>query len=97
MEELEAWIRAKYELGSFRPGGDGFVPHVRAKSASVAGMIEFAGLLFIRLVQATDLPSSDAFGKTDAFCEFQVRRRLPTAAPRRRAAAPRRPGRGGNG
>lgn len=72
MEELEAWIRAKYELGSFRPGGDGFVPHVRAKSASVAGMIEFAGLLFIRLVQATDLPSSDAFGKTDAFCEFQL-------------------------
>ena len=65
--------QTRYELGSFKPGGDGFLPHVRVKSTSVVGMVEFVGLLFIRLVEASDLPSTDPFGKTDAFCEFQVR------------------------
>ena len=67
MEELEAYIRAKYELGSFKQGGDGFVPHVRIKSESCVGMIEFVGVLFIRLEEAHDLP-----GSHDAYCEFQL-------------------------
>jgi len=71
MEDLEGWVRAKYELGSFKPGGDGFLPHVRVKSTSCVGMVEFVGLLFIRLVEASELPPTD-FGKTDAFCEFQL-------------------------
>ena len=74
--------RARYELGSFRPGGDGFLPHVRVKSTSCVGMVEFVGLLFIRLVAASDLPSTEPFGKTDAFCEFQARAG-PAPAPRR--------------
>ena len=40
-------------------------------------MVEFVGLLFIWLVEASDLPSTEPFGKTDAFCEFQVRVRRP--------------------
>jgi len=90
MEDLEGWVRAKYELGSFKPGGDGFLPHVRVKSTSCVGMVEFVGLLFIRLVEASELPPTD-FGKTDAFCEFQVRVHrpsTPTLTPPRRSRVP---------
>lgn len=34
MEDLEAYIRAKYELGSFKAGGDGKLAKVAASSAA---------------------------------------------------------------
>ena len=83
MEELEAYIRAKYELGSFKAGGDGFVPHVRIKSESCVGMIEFVGVLFIRLEEAHDLP-----GSCDAYCEFQLGDRSCRSKTVKGSAAP---------
>ena len=34
--QLEAYMRAKYELGSFRVGGDGRLPEVGSPSARLA-------------------------------------------------------------
>jgi len=78
---LESFIRAKYELGSFRVGGDGRLPEVlevamegeAAASAQAKAMAEFCGLLIIRLIRATNLPATDLLGtKTDAFFEFSL-------------------------
>ena len=65
----EAYIRAKYELGSFRRGADGKLPIVAAASSHAAGGIVFAGLLFIRLISASNLPKADSVGKSAYYCE----------------------------
>jgi stromal membrane-associated protein len=73
--QLEAFIRAKYELGSFKEGGDGRLPEVasaKQNAISARAMAEFCGLLIIRLLRATNLPNTDVLGKTDAFCEFTL-------------------------
>ena len=84
---LKAFIRAKYELGSFREGGDGKLPQV--SEAAMAGeaaaqgqakaMAEFCGLLIIRLIRATNLPAMDMLGNTDAFVEFSLGERKCTS------------------
>jgi stromal membrane-associated protein len=73
--ELEAFIRAKYELGSFKEGGDGRLPEVAAGSTAAGAAKaaeEFVGLLIIRLLKARDLPNMDIIGATDAFVEFTL-------------------------
>lgn len=73
--ELETYIRSKYELGSFKPGGDGRLAAVSAGIETKA-MDEFCGLLIIRLLRGADLP------KVDTFCEFNLGERKaksPTA------------------
>jgi stromal membrane-associated protein len=57
---LEEFIRSKYELGSFKPGGDGQLATVNA-GISTKAMDEFCGLLIIRLISGADLPKSDTF------------------------------------
>ena len=83
MSDLESFIRAKYELRSFVEGGDGRLPLIAppsAKSSKEGGvaMLEFCGLLIIRLIRGTHLPSvraTDLLGKTDAYCEFHLAER----------------------
>lgn len=58
--KLEEFIRSKYELGSFKPGGDGQLAEVNA-GISTKAMDEFCGLLIIRLLSGADLPKSDTF------------------------------------
>ena len=61
--ELEAFIRAKYELGSFKAGGGGKLAEVKeakamegeAAAGAAKAMAEFCGLLIIRLIRATGL------------------------------------------
>ena len=65
----EAYIRAKYELGSFRLGADGKLPTVAAASSHAHGGIVFAGLLFIKLISASNLPKADSVGKSGYYCE----------------------------
>ena len=71
-EALEAYVRAKYELKSFVKGGAGVLPTIEAKSTAQVGMVEFIGILFIRLVSASHLPKMDALGKTDAYARFSL-------------------------
>ena len=48
VQQLEAWIRAKYELRSFAPGGDGRLPEVGGGAVERhVGMVEFEGILFV--------------------------------------------------
>eukprot|EP00322_Chrysochromulina_rotalis_P006188 CAMPEP_0115842690 /NCGR_PEP_ID=MMETSP0287-20121206/7929_1 /TAXON_ID=412157 /ORGANISM="Chrysochromulina rotalis, Strain UIO044" /LENGTH=278 /DNA_ID=CAMNT_0003296365 /DNA_START=10 /DNA_END=847 /DNA_ORIENTATION=- len=75
--ELESFIRAKYEMGSFKPSGDGVLPVIAAAASgheaeTAKAMSEYVGLLIIRLLRATNLPSMDMLGTTDAFCEFTL-------------------------
>ena len=58
--DLEAFIRAKYELGSFCAGGDGQLPAIGRANSFAGGSIEFVGLLFVKLISASNLPG----GKT---------------------------------
>ena len=58
--DLEAFIRAKYELGSFCAGGDGVLPTIGRANSFAGGSIEFVGLLFVKLISASNLPG----GKT---------------------------------
>lgn len=60
MQELEAYIRAKYELGSFKVGGDGRLPAVEAALESHVGMVEFGGVLFIKLLMLSNPVSAKA-------------------------------------
>ena len=85
--ELEAYIRAKYEHGSFRLGGNGWLPHV-VEGATTKAMDEFVGLLIIRLIRAENLPKMDTLGKTDAFCEFTLGGRKATSKVIRSSLSP---------
>jgi len=89
VERLEGFIRAKYELGSFRVGGDKRIPAVQTTSEFTQGMIEFAGLLFIRLISCDNLPNMDTFGKTDAFCEFWLDDRVSRSKTCKNSLNPR--------
>lgn len=57
VQELEAYIRAKYELGSFKQGGDGKLGAVSNAVENQATMMEFVGVLFIRLLMLSNPPS----------------------------------------
>ena len=57
MQELEAYIRAKYELGSFKQGGDGKLGAVSNCVENHGTMMEFVGVLFIRLLMLSNPPS----------------------------------------
>ncbi|KAG8464079.1 hypothetical protein KFE25_000247 [Diacronema lutheri] len=70
--EREAFIRAKYALLSFAAGGDGRLPHVAAASASKAGSVEFAGVLFVRVVCASNLVSMDLLSPSDPYCVLKL-------------------------
>ena len=48
------------------------LPTIEAKSTAQVGMVEFIGILFIRLVSASHLPKMDALGKTDAYARFAL-------------------------
>ena len=56
----------------FVKGGAGVLPTIEAKSMAQVGMVEFIGILFIRLVSASHLPKMDALGKTDAYARFSL-------------------------
>jgi len=71
-EQVEAFIRAKYELGSFLAGGDGFVPPAPRRSLQEVGMIEFAGLLFVQLVAGSHLRVPNAWRTASLHCEFRL-------------------------
>jgi len=72
-EYHEGYIRAKYELGSFRVGGDGRIPTVSGANSELQhGMTEFSGLLIVKLIRCSHLPNMDTFSKTDAFCAFYL-------------------------
>jgi len=72
-QQLESYLRAKYELGSFKAGGDGRLPEVAEtleSDAAAKAAEEFVGLLIIRLLRGTDLPNMDLVGRTDAYATF---------------------------
>lgn len=94
--DLEAFIRAKYELRSFVAGGDGQLADVaetaafsgEAAVASAKAMAEFCGLLIIRLIRATNLPAMDLLGHTDAYVELSLQDRKATSKTIRNSLNP---------
>mmetsp|Transcript_33584 Transcript_33584/g.73696 ORF Transcript_33584/g.73696 Transcript_33584/m.73696 type:complete len:631 (+) Transcript_33584:118-2010(+) len=90
-EYLEGYIRAKYQHGSFRRGGDGHIPKIEPISDFKAAMTEFSGLLFIKLVCGSNLPSLDSrtFSKLDAYVEFSFGDRRCRSKTCRKSLNPR--------
>jgi len=94
--DLEAYIRAKYELGSFREGGDGKLAEVaqvelegeHAAACAAKAMAEFCGLLIIRLVRASNLPAMDLLGSTDAYVQFSLGERKATSRTAKKSRNP---------
>ena len=75
MNETEAYIRAKYELGSFKQGGDGRLPVVAQAKDATKAMDAFCGLLIVRLLRGSGLPNLDLLGRTDPFVEVHLSER----------------------
>ena len=73
VQELEAYIRAKYELGSFKLGGDGKLGAVSNAVENQGTMIEFVGVLFIRLLMLSNPPSGPR-SKVYAECSLADRK-----------------------
>jgi len=94
--ELEAFIRAKYVMGSFMKGGDGTLPAIEStkheddntQGLKQKAMAEYCGLLIIRLLRADNLPNMDLVTKTDAFCVFTLGERKATSRTVRNSLNP---------
>jgi stromal membrane-associated protein len=70
--EREAFIRAKYELRSFVAGGDGRLPAIAVCSASRVGMVEFMGVLFVKVLAASNLVSMDPASPSDPYAVLKM-------------------------
>lgn len=83
MLALEAYVHAKYVAKSFVVGGDGAVEALEALGGDlekyIGASVEYSGVLHVRVVSATDLPSMDVCALSDPYAVV----RLPPGQERR--------------